>query len=73
MGHDKWIWKLKCFLARFNVGQNLYIYKQSIREAATNWTAAVSDWYYEVSHNSDKCISLLSLASQLLAFSKQTV
>ncbi len=34
--------------ARFNVGQNLYIYKQSIREAATNWTLAVSDWYYEV-------------------------
>jgi hypothetical protein len=34
--------------ARFNVGQNLYIYKQSIREAPTNWTTAVSDWYYEV-------------------------
>lgn len=33
---------------RFNVGQNLHIYKQSIRSAATNWTRGINDWYNEV-------------------------
>ena len=33
---------------RFKVGQNLHIYKQSIRSAATNWTRGIDDWYNEV-------------------------
>jgi len=35
-------------VSRFNVGQNLHIYKQSIRSAATNWTRGITDWYNEV-------------------------
>ena len=30
------------------VGQNLYIYKQSRKSAATNWERAIVDWYNEV-------------------------
>lgn len=37
--------KIKRFKA---VGQNLYIYKQSIKSAATNWTRGITDWYDEV-------------------------
>ena len=33
---------------RFGVGQNLYVYKQSIRRAETDWERAVQDWYEEV-------------------------
>ena len=33
---------------RFGVGQNLYIYKQTVRLAATDWERAVTDWYDEV-------------------------
>ena len=33
---------------RFGVGQNLYIYKQSLRRAETDWEKAVEDWYDEV-------------------------
>ncbi len=36
------------FSARFLVGQNLYIYKQSRKSAATNWERAITDWYNEV-------------------------
>ena len=34
--------------ARFKVGQNLYIYKQSRKSAATNWERGITDWYNEV-------------------------
>ena len=30
------------------MGQNLYIYKQSRKSAATNWTRSITDWYDEV-------------------------
>jgi len=33
---------------RFGVGQNLYIYKQTLKAPANDWTAAVTDWYDEV-------------------------
>lgn len=33
---------------RWGVGQNLYIYKQSLRLPQTNWKRAVTDWYDEV-------------------------
>ena len=36
------------YTARFVVGQNLYIYKQSRKSAATDWTRAITDWYDEV-------------------------
>merc|ERR1719154_1031727 len=39
---------------RFGVGQNLYIYKQSIRRAATDWDRAITDWYDEVAIFSNK-------------------
>ena len=35
-------------LPRFGVGQNLYIYKQSLRRASTDWERAIEDWYDEV-------------------------
>jgi len=35
-------------IPRFLVGQNLYIYKQSRKSAATNWERAITDWYNEV-------------------------
>ena len=38
----------ECHTARFVVGQNLYIYKQSRKSAATNWTRSITDWYDEV-------------------------
>ena len=40
--------KCQCHAARFVVGQNLYIYKQSRKSAATNWTRSITDWYDEV-------------------------
>ena len=36
------------YTARFVVGQNLYIYKQSRKSAATDWTRGITDWYDEV-------------------------
>ena len=30
------------------MGQNLYVYKQSLRRADTDWERAVKDWYEEV-------------------------
>jgi len=42
---------------RFRVGQNLYIYKQTIRPAPVNWVRAVTSWYEEVSMFSNKKVS----------------
>ena len=33
---------------RFGVGQNLYIYKQTLKAADNDWVKAVTDWYDEV-------------------------
>ena len=46
MAHYTLIFEL--FTARFVVGQNLYIYKQSRKSADTNWKRAITDWYDEV-------------------------
>ena len=35
-------------VGRFGVGQNLYIFKQTVRLANTDWERAVTDWYDEV-------------------------
>ena len=45
------------FLSRFGVGQNLYIYKQSLRRASTDWERAIEDWYDEVRLFSYKKVS----------------
>jgi len=34
--------------SRFGVGQNLYIYKQTLKAANNDWVKAVTDWYDEV-------------------------
>jgi len=39
---------------RFGVGQNLYIYKQSVAAPANDWDNAVTDWYEEVNDFSNK-------------------
>ena len=41
-------------IERFGVGQNLYIYKQSIRLPPKDWERAVTDWYDEVALFSNK-------------------
>ena len=41
-------------LVRFGVGQNLFIYKQSMRLPARDWGRAVTDWYDEVTLFSNK-------------------
>ena len=41
-------YKITVLIARFGVGQNLYIYKQTLKAPANDWTAAVTDWYDEV-------------------------
>ena len=39
---------------RFGVGQNLYIYKQSVVSPANDWEQAITDWYEEVKDFSNK-------------------
>ena len=41
-------------VARFDVGQNLYIHKQSARPAPVDWKRAVKQWYDEVASFSRK-------------------
>ena len=45
-------------LLRFGVGQNLFIYKQSMRLPARDWGRAVTDWYDEVTLFSNKKVDL---------------
>ena len=47
------------FYTRFGVGQNLYVYKQSIRRAETDWERAVQDWYEEVTLFSNEKVDTL--------------
>ena len=42
---------------RFRVGQNLYIYKQTIRRAPVHWERAVGSWYEEVEMFSRRKVS----------------
>ena len=58
-------------VSRFKTGQNLYIYKQSISSARTDWTRAVKDWYEEVTLFSNKYVKpfkfrSVSLSSHLI-------
>ena len=41
------------------MGQNLYIYKQSIRLPPADWERAVTDWYDEVSLFSNKKVIII--------------
>ena len=36
------------YYLRFGVGQNLFIYKQTLKPPPNNWVSAVTDWYDEV-------------------------
>jgi len=49
---------------RFGVGQNLYIYKQSLRLPKTNWDKAVTDWYDEVVDFSNKWVEPFQFRSE---------
>jgi len=55
---------------RFGVGQNLYIYKQSLRAPATNWGKAVTDWYDEVKLFSNKKVEPFKFSAAIGHFSQ---
>jgi len=48
---------------RFGVGQNLYIYKQSVAAPANDWEQAVTDWYEEVTEFHNKNIEPFQFSS----------
>ena len=48
----------RVLMLRFGVGQNLFIYKQSMRLPARDWGRAVTDWYDEVTLFSNKKVDL---------------
>eukprot|EP00092_Neocalanus_flemingeri_P000736 GFUD01000780.1.p1 GENE.GFUD01000780.1~~GFUD01000780.1.p1 ORF type:complete len:438 (+),score=126.29 GFUD01000780.1:338-1651(+) len=48
---------------RFGVGQNLYIYKQSVAAPANDWEQAVTDWYEEVTDFNNKNIEPFQFSS----------
>ena len=39
---------IKIIFPRFGVGQNLFIYKQSLTLGTASWERAITDWYDEV-------------------------
>ena len=41
---------------RFGVGQNLFIYKQTKKSAATSWARAIASWYDEVALFSNRWV-----------------
>jgi len=55
---------------RFGVGQNLYIYKQSLRIPDNNWRKAVTDWYDEVSLFSNKKVEPFQFGSDIGHYSQ---
>jgi len=48
---------------RFGVGQNLYIYKQTLAIPETDWEKAVTDWYEEVTLFSRKHVEPFKFSS----------
>ena len=57
---------------RFGVGQNLFIYKQSIRLPPADWERAVTDWYDEVSLFSNKKVKSRSSTFNGILIPKST-
>jgi len=55
---------------RWGVGQNLYIYKQSIRKADNDWERAVTDWYDEVSLFSNKQVEPFKFSAAIGHYSQ---
>ena len=53
---------LCCF--RFGVGQNLYIYKQTLKAPDNDWTKAVTDWYDEVELFSNKYVEPFQFSTE---------
>ena len=54
---------LKFWNFRFGVGQNLYIYKQTLAIPETDWEKAVTDWYEEVTLFSRKHVEPFKFSS----------
>ena len=52
-------------MIRFGVGQNLYIYKQSIRLPPADWERAVTDWYDEVSLFSNRKVIIKIISNKM--------
>ena len=50
-------------IGRFGVGQNLYIYKQTLASPANDWDKAVTDWYEEVTLFSNKNVEPFKFSS----------
>jgi len=48
---------------RFGVGQNLYIYKQTLSPPENDWDKAVTDWYEEVTLFSNKHVEPFKFSS----------
>jgi len=48
---------------RFGVGQNLYIYKQTLSAPENDWDKAVTDWYEEVTLFSNKHVEPFKFSS----------
>ena len=65
------------YVYRWGVGQNLYVYKQSLRRADTDWERAVKDWYEEVMlFSRDKVRQILPyllFSSLLLCFAGRAI
>jgi len=57
-------------VSRFGVGQNLYIYKQSLRPADPNWEKAIVDWYDEVELFSNKQVEPFKFSSAIGHYSQ---
>jgi len=55
---------------RWGVGQNLYIYKQSIRKADNDWEKAVTDWYEEVTLFSNKQVEPFKFSAAIGHYSQ---
>merc|ERR1719245_2448515 len=49
--------------SRFGVGQNLYIYKQTLKAPPNDWTKAVTDWYDEVALFNNKDVEPFKFSS----------
>ena len=50
-------------IGRFGVGQNLYIYNQTLTSPANDWDKAVTDWYEEVTHFSKRNVEPFKFSS----------
>jgi len=57
-------------ISRFGVGQNLYIYKQSLRPSTPKWEKAIVDWYDEVELFSNKQVEPFKFSAAIGHYSQ---